>query len=216
MIPAVARFRTRSSAFRSAARATNSVRSNGQGTGPPPAPAPAPVQRRRIGRSGRDARPLDLDEANAEDELVGLLRGDTVHASPPAGRAADWVRPHRPGRAFIRACGRLTRRGRQKGISPYFWHNGRYPDSPQYKALQASGFAGYRLQTDGLVAQRWPGVTKWGGVSMSAAILDLVTPDPQARWVVFYSLVVGADSGAYYDAHRIEQMCSKFTSSPTT
>jgi thiosulfate reductase cytochrome b subunit len=40
----------------------------------------------------------------------------------------------------------------EKDISPYFWHNGRYPDSPEYKALQADGFADYKLHVGGLVA----------------------------------------------------------------
>lgn len=121
----------------------------------------------------------------------------------------------------------------EKDISPYFWHNGRFPDSPEYAELQAGDFAGYRLRVGGLVAhpvqltlvelrelpvheqitqhfciQGWSGVAKWGGVSM-ATILDLVVPDPQARWVVFYSLGEGADGGAYYDAHPIEHMRSE-------
>ncbi|MDX3757875.1 molybdopterin-dependent oxidoreductase [Streptomyces sp. AK02-04a] len=121
----------------------------------------------------------------------------------------------------------------EKDISPYFWHNGRYPDSAEYKALQSGGFADYRLHIGGLVAhpvelslddlrkrsaheqitqhfciQGWSGVAKWGGVSM-ATILDLVHPDPQAKWVVFYSLGEGSDGGTYYDAHPIEHMRSK-------
>jgi sulfoxide reductase catalytic subunit YedY len=119
-----------------------------------------------------------------------------------------------------------------KDISPYFWHNGRYPDSPEYRALQAGGFVDYRLRIGGLVAhpaelslaelkalprheqitqhfciQGWSGVAKWGGVSMST-ILDLVAPDPEAQWVVFYSLGEGADGGTYYDAHPIAHMRS--------
>jgi len=120
-----------------------------------------------------------------------------------------------------------------KDISPYFWHNGRYPDSAHYQGLQAGGFAGYRLNIGGLVdrpvelslddlhdlpaheqitqhfcIQGWSGVAKWGGVSMQA-ILDLVRPDPEAKWVVFYSLGEGSDGGTYYDAHPIEHMHSK-------
>jgi methionine sulfoxide reductase catalytic subunit len=118
----------------------------------------------------------------------------------------------------------------EKDISPYFWHNGQYPDSDEYKALFDSDFADYRLRVDGLVdnpveldmahlralphheqitqhfcIQGWSGVAKWGGVSMQM-IIDLVRPQPEARWVIFYSLGDGPDKGTYYDAHPIEQM----------
>ncbi len=115
-------------------------------------------------------------------------------------------------------------------ISPYFWHNGRYPDSPEYHALSQGGFADYRLRVNGLVdqpadldlaalrglphheqitqhfcIQGWSGIARWGGVSMQT-IMDLVHPQPAAKWVVFYSLGEGPDKGLYYDAHPIEQM----------
>jgi len=117
-----------------------------------------------------------------------------------------------------------------KDISPYFWHNGKYPDSPEYTALLEGGFADYRLKVNGLVdhpvdldlaqlralphhqqitqhfcIQGWSGVAKWGGVSMQT-IMDLVHPQPAAKWVVFYSLGDGPDKGLCYDAHPIEQM----------
>lgn len=120
-------------------------------------------------------------------------------------------------------------------ISPYFWHNGRYPDSDEYEQLRAGAFADYRLHVGGLVdrpvdlslaelralpyheqitqhfcIQGWSGVAKWGGVSMGT-ILDLVGPRSEARWVVFYSLADGSDGGRYYDAHPIEQMSSELT-----
>ena len=123
----------------------------------------------------------------------------------------------------------------EKDISPYFWHNGQYPDSDQYKALFDGDFADYRLRINGLVTnpveldlaqlralphheqitqhfciQGWSGVAKWGGVSMQT-ILDLVNPQPEARWVVFYSLGEGADKGVYYDAHPIEHMSDHLT-----
>jgi len=123
----------------------------------------------------------------------------------------------------------------EKDISPYFWHNGRYPDSSEYQSLKDGGFGAYRLDIGGLVArpvqlsledlrglrhheqitqhfciQGWSGIAKWGGVSMST-ILDLVQPLPQARWLVFYSLGEGADGGTYYDAHDIEQMRNQLT-----
>ncbi len=119
-------------------------------------------------------------------------------------------------------------------ISPYFWHNGQYPDtSEQYNALRKGDFSDYRLEIAGLVdnpvelsladlralphheqitqhfcIQGWSGVAKWGGVSMET-ILELVRPGPEARWVVFYSFGEGADGGTYYDAHPIEQMHSE-------
>jgi methionine sulfoxide reductase catalytic subunit len=123
----------------------------------------------------------------------------------------------------------------EKDISPYFWHNGQYPDSDEYKALFDSKFADYRLRIHGLVdnpielslaqlralphheqitqhfcIQGWSGVAKWGGVSMQT-ILDLVKPQPGAKWVVFYSLGEGADKGIYYDAHPIEHMSHHLT-----
>jgi sulfoxide reductase catalytic subunit YedY len=120
-------------------------------------------------------------------------------------------------------------------ISPYFWHNGQYPDSDEYKALFDGDFADYRLRINGLVEnpveldlaqlralphheqitqhfciQGWSGIAKWGGVAMQT-ILDLVTPQPEAKWVVFYSLGEGADQGVYYDAHPIEHMSHHLT-----
>lgn len=118
----------------------------------------------------------------------------------------------------------------EQDISPYFWHNGQYPKSEEYRALIDNDFVDYRLKLEGLVEnpveldlaqlralpkqeqitqhfciQGWSGVAKWGGVSMST-IIDLVRPHPEARWVVFYSLGDGPDGGLYYDAHPIEQM----------
>jgi methionine sulfoxide reductase catalytic subunit len=118
----------------------------------------------------------------------------------------------------------------EKDISPYFWHNGHYPDSDEYKAMLECKFATYRLRIGGLVdnpvdlelaalralpsheqitqhfcIQGWSGIARWGGVRMQT-ILDLVKPQPQARWVVFYSLGEGPNKGVYYDAHPIEQM----------
>ena len=118
----------------------------------------------------------------------------------------------------------------ENDISPYFWHNGKYPETPRYRALFDHNFEDYRLRIGGLVdnpveldltqlralpyhqqitqhfcIQGWSGVAKWGGVSMRT-ILDLVKPKPEAQWVVFYSLGEGPDGGIYYDAHPIEQM----------
>jgi DMSO/TMAO reductase YedYZ molybdopterin-dependent catalytic subunit len=44
-----------------------------------------------------------------------------------------------------------------------------------------------------------------------SAILDLVKPAPEAKWVIFYSYAAGPDGGLYYDAHPIEQMSYPLT-----
>ncbi|MET4147389.1 molybdopterin-dependent oxidoreductase [Arthrobacter sp. UYCo732] len=123
----------------------------------------------------------------------------------------------------------------EKDISPYFWHNGNYPDSANYKQLQANGFVDYKLAVGGLVEnpvelslkqlralpnheqitqhfciQGWSGVAKWGGVSMQT-ILDTVRPKPEAKWVIFYSFASGPEGGLYYDAHAIGQMSYHLT-----
>jgi DMSO/TMAO reductase YedYZ molybdopterin-dependent catalytic subunit/thiosulfate reductase cytochrome b subunit len=123
----------------------------------------------------------------------------------------------------------------ESDVSTYFWHNGAYPDSDEYQALFDGNFADYRLRIDGLVdhpvdldldqlralphheqitqhfcIQGWSGIAKWGGVSMQS-ICDLVEPQPEAKWVVFYSLGDGPDQGIYYDVHPIEQMAYHLT-----
>ncbi len=117
-----------------------------------------------------------------------------------------------------------------RDVSPYFWHNGAFPTTEDYRRLFDQGFASWRLTVAGLVEhpvqlslddlralprheqitqhfciQGWSGIAKWTGVSM-ATLLDLVRPKPDAQWVVFYSLGDGPDGGLYYDAHPIEQM----------
>jgi methionine sulfoxide reductase catalytic subunit len=123
----------------------------------------------------------------------------------------------------------------EKDISPYFWHNGKYPESTEYAALRERNFADYRLRINGLVEnpveldlvqlrnlpghtqitqhfciQGWSGVAKWGGVSMQA-IMDLVRPQSEAKWVIFYSFGEGSDGGTYYDAQPIAQMAYDLT-----
>ena len=123
----------------------------------------------------------------------------------------------------------------EKDISTYFWHNGRLPDSVEYKELEQNGFRDWRLRVSGLVEnpkefsldelkalpyheqitqhfciQAWSGVAKWGGVSMQT-IMDIVKPRPEAKWVAFYSMGLGATGGIYYNAHPIDQMSHHLT-----
>lgn len=96
-------------------------------------------------------------------------------------------------------------------LSPFFRSNGTSnPDNPEYQALAANGFADYRLQVGGLVAQPraysldelralpsrsqitrhdcvegWSAIGKWKGVPLSR-VLEQVKPQPSAKYVVFY------------------------------
>jgi methionine sulfoxide reductase catalytic subunit len=164
-----------------------------------------------------------------------LLAVAWLAATPLTLRHPRWVQ--RVGYALIGPAQRLFEHldakpgtDTEKDVSPYFWHNGKYPETAEYRALFDGAFENYRLRIRGLVEnpvelsladlralprhqqitqhfciQGWSGVAKWGGVSMRT-VLELVKPKPEAKWVVFYSLGDGADGGRYYDAHPIEQM----------
>ena len=123
----------------------------------------------------------------------------------------------------------------EKDISPYFWHNGRLPETVEYKELEKNDFKDWRLRVYGLVEhprefsldeltalpyhdqitqhmciQAWSGVAKWGGISMQT-IMDIVKPLPEAKWVAFYSMGLGGTGGIYYNVHPIKQMSHHLT-----
>jgi DMSO/TMAO reductase YedYZ molybdopterin-dependent catalytic subunit len=75
---------------------------------------------------------------------------------------------------------------------------------------QLHDLAHHEQITQHFCIQGWSGVAKWGGVCMQT-IIDLVQPDPEAKWVIFYSFADGPDGGIYYDAHPIEQMSYHLT-----
>ncbi|GBE67255.1 hypothetical protein MFM001_37170 [Mycobacterium sp. MFM001] len=118
----------------------------------------------------------------------------------------------------------------EEDISPHHWRNGRLPETVEYKELEKNDFADWRLRVYGLVEnpmefsledlkalpyhdqitqhfciQAWSGVAKWGGVQMKT-LMEIVKPLPEAKWVVFYSMGLGATGGIYYNAHPIDQM----------
>lgn len=115
-------------------------------------------------------------------------------------------------------------------LSPYFRSNGTSnPDNPQYQALAAAGFADYRLQVGGLVAQPrsysleelralpsrtqitrhdcvegWSAIGKWKGVPLGR-VLEAVGPLPSARYVVFYCAdPMNARGERYYESIDME------------
>jgi len=118
---------------------------------------------------------------------------------------------------------RYTRRD----ISPYFWPNGKMPDSAEWQRYVDDGFAEYRLRVGGCVdnpvelsladlralghdehvalhhcIQGWSGIAQWGGISM-VRLIALVKPQPSAQVVEFVSLGESPYGGAYYDTQRL-------------
>jgi DMSO/TMAO reductase YedYZ molybdopterin-dependent catalytic subunit len=111
--------------------------------------------------------------------------------------------------------------------SPAFRSNGTaMPDSAEYEALAAQEFAAYRLQVTGLVGkpasfslsalralpsrtqitrhdcvEGWSAIGKWKGAKLSA-LLDMVQPRPEARFVMFYCADPMEENGTnlYYES----------------
>ena len=112
-------------------------------------------------------------------------------------------------------------------LSPTFRSNGTAePDNPQYAALAANRFADYALEVGGLVAnpqrftlaqlralpsrtqitrhdcvEGWSAIGKWQGARLSA-LLDIVRPAANARYVVFHCADPMEDDGTspYYES----------------
>ena len=108
-------------------------------------------------------------------------------------------------------------------ISPRFRPNGSFnPRTPEYLAMKAGGFAGYRLRVRGLVArpleidldalrampqrsqvtrhdcvEGWSVIGKWQGVPL-AHLLDLARPTTGARYAVFHCFDDIAGNGTRY------------------
>lgn len=122
----------------------------------------------------------------------------------------------------------------KKDISPYFWPNGKLPDSKEWTDLADNDFKDYKLKIHGLVEnpvelsledlramayrsqitlhhciQGWSGVAQWGGVPLSE-IIKRVKPQKGAGRIAFYSFgdgvefTTGKSDGRYYDSMPIE------------
>ena len=123
-----------------------------------------------------------------------------------------------------------TERYTRKDISPYFWPNGKMPDSAEWQRHVDDGFSDYRLHISGCVdnpvdlslaelralghdeditlhhcIQGWSGIAQWGGISM-VRLIGLVKPQPAARVVEFISFGEGLYGGVYYDTQRLEDV----------
>ncbi|HEY5462979.1 MAG TPA: molybdopterin-dependent oxidoreductase [Hanamia sp.] len=120
----------------------------------------------------------------------------------------------------------------KKDISPYFWPNGKMPDSKEWEDLKGNNFKDYKLKIYGLVEnpvelsvddlkkmgreetiemhsciQGWTGIAEWAGVPMSK-IIDLVKPHANVTTVAFYSFGEGLYGGSYYDTNTLDN-CMK-------
>ncbi len=117
---------------------------------------------------------------------------------------------------------------KRKDISPYFWVNGKLPDSDEWRKLASNDFSGYKLKISGLVEnpielslddlknmgmeqnitmhhciQGWSGIAEWGGIPLKK-IVELVRPHSSVTTVAFYSFGEGLYGGPYYDTHNLD------------
>ncbi|GCE47126.1 DMSO/TMAO reductase YedYZ molybdopterin-dependent catalytic subunit [Thermosporothrix hazakensis] len=116
-------------------------------------------------------------------------------------------------------------------LTPYFWVNGRPPDTEEYKQLLEEGFKDWRLEVKGMVAnpmhfslddlkrmpvtkqrtlhnciQGWTGVAEWKGVCVSE-ILATCGALPDVKYLVFTSLEEDSMGRPYYEVIDIELAC---------
>ncbi|MEO8365061.1 MAG: molybdopterin-binding protein [Pseudoxanthomonas sp.] len=125
---------------------------------------------------------------------------------------------------------RLAREFPESMISPLFRPNGSIdPQTPEYLALKANGFAGYRLRVRGLVerplefsldalralpsrtqvtrhdcVEGWSVIGRWTGVPLSA-LLDAARLKPGARYLVFHCFDdLSNDGSRYYESIDLE------------
>jgi DMSO/TMAO reductase YedYZ molybdopterin-dependent catalytic subunit/thiosulfate reductase cytochrome b subunit len=120
----------------------------------------------------------------------------------------------------------------KKDISPFFWVNGKMPDSDEWRNLARNDYKDYKLKISGLVEnpvelslqdliklgkeqnitmhhciQGWTGIAEWGGLPIRN-LVELVKPYPSVTTVVFYSFGEGVYGGVYYDTHSLDN-CMK-------
>lgn len=116
----------------------------------------------------------------------------------------------------------------EKNISPYFWPNGKKPDSKEWKDLASGDFKEYKLKIGGKIdnpvelslddlkklgkeetitmhtcIQGWTGIAEWGGVPIRK-IVELVKPHSDVTTIAFYSFGEGLYGGIYYDTNTLD------------
>lgn len=114
-------------------------------------------------------------------------------------------------------------------ITPYFWVNGRPPESEEFERLQRNNFADWRLEVCGLVVnplslslddlrklprhsqvtmhnciQGWTGIAEWDGVTM-CEIIEMSGAKPEAKYAVFTSYQKGQQSYPHGPKDSLDQ-----------
>ncbi|MDQ6482027.1 molybdopterin-dependent oxidoreductase [Dyadobacter sp. LHD-138] len=117
---------------------------------------------------------------------------------------------------------------KKEDITPFFWPNGKIPESRMWRKLSETNFRDFKLKVNGLVdnpvelsledlfalgkeesitmhhcIQGWSGIAEWGGVPLKQ-LIEVVRPHPTATTVVFYSFGEGLYGGVYYDTHSLD------------
>jgi DMSO/TMAO reductase YedYZ molybdopterin-dependent catalytic subunit len=127
---------------------------------------------------------------------------------------------------LLLGSGALAREFRESDLSPVFRSNGTsFPDTDLYQRLLENGFADWRLDVGGLVAnplsltlsalrampsrtqitrhdcvEGWSAIGKWTGVPLKA-VLKLAQVMPQARYVVLHCAdSFGTEADTYYES----------------
>lgn len=117
---------------------------------------------------------------------------------------------------------------KKEDITPFFWPNGKIPESEEWSRLAKDKFKDYKLKVGGLVdnpvelsldelkqlgveqnitmhhcIQGWSGIAEWGGLPIKV-LADLVKPKASVTTVAFYSFGEGLYGGVYYDTHTLD------------
>lgn len=168
-----------------------------------------------------------LKSAAASASALALAGCDSLSRTQWFPKILESAQPVNEAAAKFVARKSLAQEFAESDRSPTFRSNGTAePDSDQYNAWVATKFADYRLQVGGLVeaprsftlpelralpartqitrhdcVEGWSAIAKWQGAKLGA-LLDLVKPKPDARYVMFYCADPMAADGTdlYYES----------------
>ncbi len=182
---------------------------------------------------------LGTDQQTRAGMIIGLVAIGGIVLSWAIAHVIAWRFPRKVQQVhrtlsvpFIIALDQFPPRERysNEDISPFFWPNGKLPESDEWKLLVNGGFKEFRLKVGGLVEhplslsladlkdlgrtenislhhciQGWSGLAQWRGVPMSR-IVELARPKPEARVVAFFSFGEGLYGGVYYETQTMDNI----------